>query len=116
MSRTYTAYTGFRISQQLLETTHIQSVVSKPIFGPAAANKGSGAVSPADSRSLRGYVEIGPRIEHDRLLGSCELVGERIWMPAADPAWEALQLGNFRFAHRNRRTASATPPSRPCRF
>ena len=82
---TYTAYSGSHISQQLLETTDFRSFTSAPMVGPRRGQQGSGAVSSPDSRSLRGHVEIGPRIEHDCLLRSSVRLAERASLPAARP-------------------------------
>jgi len=91
---TYTAYSGSRISQQLLETTDFRSFTSKPLVGRAAANKGL-ALFPrriagrfaAMSRSDR---ETNTVAYSDHLL---------VWAnssPCQQPlnAWEVLQLGN----------------------
>jgi predicted GH43/DUF377 family glycosyl hydrolase len=91
---TYTAYSGSRISQQLLETSDFRCFTSKPIVGRAAANKGLGLFPrridgrfAAMSRSDR---ETNTFAYSDHLL---------VWAdssPCQQPlnVWEVLQLGN----------------------
>ncbi len=91
---TYTAYSGSRISQQLLETTDFQSFASAPIVGPAAANKGL-ALFP---RRIRGRFAAMSR--SDRESNSVAYSDHpSVWTSALacqSPAraWEVLQLGN----------------------
>jgi predicted GH43/DUF377 family glycosyl hydrolase len=91
---TYTAYSGARISQQLLTTTDFRSFTSAPIVGRAAANKGL-ALFP---RRIRGRFAAMSRSdrESNTVAYSDDL---SIWtsaLPCQSPtrAWEALQLGN----------------------
>lgn len=91
---TYTAYSGSRISQQLLTTTDFQSFTSEPIVGPAAANKGL-ALFP---RRIRGRFAAMSRSdrESNTVAYSDHL---SVWgsaLPCQSPTrtWEALQLGN----------------------
>lgn len=91
---TYTAYSGSRISQQLLETRDFQAFTSTPMVGDAAANKGMalfprriGGRFAALSRSSR---ESNTIAYSDRPF---------LWTssaPCQQPtqAWEVLQLGN----------------------
>ena len=91
---TYTAYSGSRISQQLLETTDFQSFTSAPIVGPAAANKGL-ALFP---RRIRGRFAAMSR--SDRETNSVAYADHlSVWTSALacqspTRAWEVLQLGN----------------------
>jgi predicted GH43/DUF377 family glycosyl hydrolase len=91
---TYTAYSGSRISQQLLETTDFQSFISAPIVGRAAANKGL-ALFP---RRIRGRFAAMSRSdrESNTVAYSDHL---SVWTSALacqspTQAWEVLQLGN----------------------
>lgn len=91
---TYTAYSGSRISQQLLTTTDFRSFTSAPIVGPAAANKGL-ALFP---RRIRGRFAAMSRSdrESNTVAYSDHL---SVWgsaLPCQSPTrtWEALQLGN----------------------
>lgn len=91
---TYTAYSGSRISQQLLTTSDFTSFTSQPILGGAAANKGL-ALFPrrihgrfaAMSRSDResNTVAFTDRLTEWTTTAACQRPTE---------AWEALQLGN----------------------
>ncbi|MGV0816212.1 glycoside hydrolase family 130 protein [Mycolicibacterium boenickei] len=91
---TYTAYSGSRISQQLLTTKDFRSFTSVPMVGRAAANKGL-ALFP---RRIRGRFAAMSRSdrESNTLAYSDHLA---VW-PNSVPcqqsatAWEALQLGN----------------------
>ncbi len=91
---TYTAYSGSRISQQLLETADFRSFTSTPMVGSAAANKGL-ALFP---RRIRGRFAAMSR--SDRETNSVAYADDPfIWTtsaPCQQPtqAWEALQLGN----------------------
>jgi predicted GH43/DUF377 family glycosyl hydrolase len=91
---TYTAYSGSRISQQLLETRDFRSFTSTPLVGRAAANKG---------------LALFPRRIHGRFVAMSRSDRESntiaysdhpsVWpgaLPCQQPseAWEALQLGN----------------------
>ena len=91
---TYTAYSGSRISQQLLETTDFQSFISAPIVGRAAANKGL-ALFP---RRIRGRFAAMSRSdrESNTVAYSDHL---SVWTSALacqspTQPWEVLQLGN----------------------
>ena len=91
---TYTAYSGSRISQQLLETSDFQSFTSAPMVGRAAANKGL-ALFP---RRIRGRFAAMSRSdrESNMIAYSDHLC---VWPSAhgcqrPTRAWEALQLGN----------------------
>jgi predicted GH43/DUF377 family glycosyl hydrolase len=92
---TYTAYSGFHISQQLLETTDFQSFTSVPLVGRAADNKGL-ALFP---RRIRGQYAAMSRA--DRETNSVAFADHlSVWASSASPcqqpteAWEVLQLGN----------------------
>jgi predicted GH43/DUF377 family glycosyl hydrolase len=91
---TYTAYSGSRISQQLLETTDFQSFTSAPIVGHAAANKGL-ALFP---RRIRGRFAAMSRSdrESNTVAYSNHLSVWTSALPCQSPtrAWEVLQLGN----------------------
>jgi predicted GH43/DUF377 family glycosyl hydrolase len=91
---TYTAYSGSRISQQLLETTDFQSFTSAPIVGPAAANKGL-ALFP---RRIRGRFAAMSRSdrESNTVAYSDNLFVWTSALPCQSPTrtWEVLQLGN----------------------
>ncbi len=91
---TYTAYSGSRISQQLLATTDFQSFTSAPIVGRAATNKGL-ALFP---RRIRGRFAAMSRSdrESNTVAYSDHL---SVWTGALacqrpTEAWEVLQLGN----------------------
>ena len=91
---TYTAYSGTRISQQLLETRDFQSFVSTPMVGPAAANKGL-ALFP---RRIGGRFAALSRADRE---SNTIAYSDRpfVWtsaVPCQRPvqAWEVLQLGN----------------------
>lgn len=91
---TYTAYDGFSISQQLLETTDFSTFTSVPLVGDGAANKG---------------IALFPRPVHGRFAALSRWDREsnsvtfsenlRRW-PRAAPvqvpsrAWDVLQVGN----------------------
>ncbi|WP_166902376.1 glycoside hydrolase family 130 protein [Mycobacterium sp. DL440] len=91
---TYTAYSGSRISQQMLTTNDFRSFTSAPMVGRAAANKGL-ALFP---RRIRGRFAAMSRSdrESNTVAYSDHLA---VWpnsVPCQQPvtAWEALQLGN----------------------
>lgn len=91
---TYTAYSGSRISQQLLETKDFQSFVSTPMVGRAAANKGL-ALFP---RRIGGRFAAMSRSDRE---SNTLAYSDRpfVWtsaVPCQQPeqAWEVLQLGN----------------------
>ncbi len=91
---TYTAYSGSRISQQLLETRDFQSFVSRPMVGLAAANKGL-ALFP---RRIGGRFAALSRSDRE---SNTIAFSDRpfVWtsaVPCQRPAqaWEVLQLGN----------------------
>jgi predicted GH43/DUF377 family glycosyl hydrolase len=90
----YTAYSGSRISQQLLATKDFRSFTSMPMVGPAAANKGLAlfprriggryvALSRADRESNAIAYSDCPYVWTDAQ--ACQLPRE---------SWEVLQLGN----------------------
>lgn len=90
----YTAYSGTVISQQLLTTTDFTSFTSRPIVGPAAANKGLalfprriGGNFAALSRADRETNAIAFSDRPDMWP-----TGQEIQRPAH--GWELLQLGN----------------------
>ena len=91
---TYTAYSGTRISQQLLETKDFQSFTSVPLVGRAAANKGL-AIFP---RRINGRYAAMSR--SDRETNTIAFTDHpSVWSSAAPcqqptEAWEVLQLGN----------------------
>ena len=90
----YTAYSGPRISQQLLATKDFRSFTSTPMVGPAAANKGLAlfprringryvALSRADRESNAITFSDRPYVWTDAQ--ACQLPRD---------GWEVLQLGN----------------------
>jgi predicted GH43/DUF377 family glycosyl hydrolase len=91
---TYTAYSGSRISLQLLETRDFRSFTSRPMVGPAAANKGL-ALFP---RRIGGRFAAMSR--SDRETNTVAFSDHSLVWPNSQPcqqpteAWEALQLGN----------------------
>ena len=91
---TYTAYSGSRISQQLLQTHDFQSFTSTPMVGRAAANKGL-ALFP---RRIGGRFAALSR--SDRESNTIAYSDQPfVWtdaVPCQQPtqAWEVLQLGN----------------------
>jgi predicted GH43/DUF377 family glycosyl hydrolase len=91
---TYTAYSGSRISQQLLETQDFQSFDSRPLVGMAAENKGL-ALFP---RRINGRYAAMSR--SDRETNSVAFADDLAVWPSASAcqqpteSWEALQLGN----------------------
>jgi predicted GH43/DUF377 family glycosyl hydrolase len=91
---TYTAYSGSRISEQLLQTTDFRSFTSTPITGRAAANKGL-ALFP---RRIGGRFAAMSRAdrESNRIAYSDHPLLWTTSLPCQRPtqAWEALQLGN----------------------
>ena len=90
----YTAYSGSRISQQLLQTRDFQSFTSTPMVGRAAANKGL-ALFP---RRIGGRFAALSR--SDRESNTIAYSDQPfVWtdaVPCQQPtqAWEVLQLGN----------------------
>jgi len=91
---TYTAYSGSRISQQLLETRDFQSFTSTPMVGEAAANKGL-ALFP---RRIGGRFAALSRADRE---SNTIAFSDRpfVWTSAVPcqlptQAWEVLQLGN----------------------
>ncbi|ORB28810.1 glycoside hydrolase family 130 protein [Mycolicibacterium parafortuitum] len=91
---TYTAYSGSRISQQLLTTTDFQTFTSAPLVGRAAANKGLGLFP----RRIGGRYAAMSR--SDRETNTVAFADHlSVWTtsaPCQQPAevWETLQLGN----------------------
>ena len=90
----YTAYSGSRISQQLLATTDFRTFTSTPMVGPAAANKGL-ALFP---RRINGrYVALSraDRESNAITFSDCPFVwtdAQACQLPRE--SWEVLQLGN----------------------
>jgi predicted GH43/DUF377 family glycosyl hydrolase len=90
----YTAYSGSRISQQLLATQDFRTFTSTPMVGPGAANKGL-ALFP---RRIRG--RFAAMCRSDRESNSVALSQHPFDWPRPIPcqqpvrSWEALQLGN----------------------
>ncbi len=90
----YTAYSGSRISQQLLSTNDFCSFTSEPMVGEAAANKGL-ALFP---RRIRGRFAAMSR--SDRESNTVAFTDRpSVWTRATAcqyprASWEALQLGN----------------------
>jgi predicted GH43/DUF377 family glycosyl hydrolase len=90
----YTAYSGSRISQQLLETEDFRLFTSTPMVGPAAADKGL-ALFP---RRIRGH--FAAMCRSDRESNSIAYSDHPFeWIDSVRcqrpvRAWEALQLGN----------------------
>jgi predicted GH43/DUF377 family glycosyl hydrolase len=91
---TYTAYSGSRISQQLLQTRDFRSFTSTPLVGDAAANKGL-ALFP---RRIDGRFAAMSRSdrESNTVAYSDHLSVWTSSLPCQRPTqdWEALQLGN----------------------
>jgi predicted GH43/DUF377 family glycosyl hydrolase len=91
---TYTAYSGSRISQQLLETSDFRCFTSKPIVGRAAANKGLGLFP----RRIDGRLAAMSRSDRETntLAYSDHLLVWANSSPCQQPlnVWEVLQLGN----------------------
>lgn len=90
----YTAYSGSRISQQLLATTNFSSFTSTPMVGSAAANKGL-ALFPRRIRGQFAAMSRSDRESNSFAYSDCPFV----WadsVPCQQPAqaWEVLQLGN----------------------
>lgn len=91
---TYTAYDGFHITQQLLETTDFCGFESSPMQGPAARNKGM-ALFP---RRIGGHFAALTR--HDGATNAVAFTDEIRHWPAASPLelrpmlWNAIQVGN----------------------
>ncbi|GAA2533545.1 glycoside hydrolase family 130 protein [Mycolicibacterium diernhoferi] len=91
---TYTAYSGSRISQQLLTTTDFRSFTSVPMVGRAAANKGL-ALFP---RRIGGrYAGMSRSDRESNMVAYTDDLS--VWDTTAPcqhsmQAWEALQLGN----------------------
>lgn len=90
----YTAYSGSRISQQLLQTRDFNSFISTPMVGRAAANKGL-ALFP---RRIGGRFAAMSRADRE---SNTVAFSDRpfVWtdaVPCQRPveAWEVLQLGN----------------------
>lgn len=90
----YTAYSGSRISQQLLETRDFRSYVSTPMVGGAAANKGL-ALFP---RRIGGRFAALSRAdrESNTIAYSDHPFAWTSAVPCQRPVqvWEVLQLGN----------------------
>jgi predicted GH43/DUF377 family glycosyl hydrolase len=92
---TYTAYDGFTILPQLIETNDFTSFEISTLTGPGALNKGM-ALFP---RPIEGcYVALSrPDRENIHLLRSSDV---RAWETASTPLrrprrpWEAIQMGN----------------------
>ncbi|TPG35687.1 glycoside hydrolase family 130 protein [Mycolicibacterium hodleri] len=91
---TYTAYSGSKISQQLLATDDFRCFTSVPLVGRAAANKGL-ALFPRRINGRFAALSRSDR-ESNAIAFSDEL---SVWtdaLPCQQPteSWEALQLGN----------------------
>lgn len=90
----YTAYSGSRISQQLLQTTDFRTFTSSPLLGSAAANKGL-ALFP---RKIRGrFVAMSRSDRESNAIAFSD--HPLVWsdsLPCQLPSrsWESLQLGN----------------------
>lgn len=91
---TYTAYSGNRISQQLLETTDFRSFTSMPMVGQGAENKGL-ALFP---RRINGRFAALSRADRE---SNALVYSDRpfVWTGAREcqrsaEVWEVLQLGN----------------------
>ncbi len=78
----YTAYSGSRISQQLLATTDFRVLHLDADGRPGGGEQGSGAVPSPHQRPLRGVVEGRPRIERHHILRLSLCVDRRAGMPA----------------------------------
>ena len=90
----YTAYSGSRIVQQLLETKDFRSFTSMPLVGRAAANKGL-ALFP---RRINGRFAAMSRADRESNAVACS-DHRLLWTdsaPCQQPTepWEVLQLGN----------------------
>ena len=90
----YTAYSGTRISQQLLVTKDFKSFTSTPMVGRAAANKGL-ALFPRRFRGQFAAMSRSDRESNSFAYSDCPFVWEES-VPCQQPtqAWEVLQLGN----------------------
>jgi predicted GH43/DUF377 family glycosyl hydrolase len=91
---TYTAYSGSRISQQLLTTNDFLSFTSAPVVGDAAANKGL-ALFPRRVNGRFAALSRSDR-ESNTVAYSDDLSVWTTTLPCQQPmeAWETLQLGN----------------------
>jgi predicted GH43/DUF377 family glycosyl hydrolase len=91
---TYTAYSGSRISQQLLTTHDFLSFTSGPLVGDAAANKGL-ALFPRRVNGRFAAMSRSDR-ESNSVAFSDDLSVWTTTLPCQRPlqAWETLQLGN----------------------
>lgn len=91
---TYTAYSGSKISQQLLTTTDFRTFTSVPLVGSAAANKGLGLFP----RRIAGrYVAMSRSDRETNTVAFAEHLP--VWTtasPCQQPVevWETLHLGN----------------------
>ncbi|MGZ5394902.1 MAG: glycoside hydrolase family 130 protein [Mycobacterium sp.] len=90
----YTAYSGTRISQQLLATKDFSSFTSTPMVGSAAANKGL-ALFPRRLRGQFAAMSRSDRESNSLAYSDCPFVWTES-VPCQQPtqAWEVLQLGN----------------------
>jgi predicted GH43/DUF377 family glycosyl hydrolase len=91
---TYTAYSGARISQQLLTTTDFRTFTSAPMVGRAAANKGL-ALFPRRINGRFAAMSRSDRESNTVAFADHPLVWANS-LPCQQPTepWEALQLGN----------------------
>jgi len=90
----YTAYSGSRISQQLLATTDFRSFTSTPMVGPAAANKGL-ALFPRRIGGRYAALSRADRESNAIAFSDCPYVwtdAQACQLPCE--GWEVLQLGN----------------------
>lgn len=90
----YTAYSGTRISQQLLATKDFNSFTSTPMVGRAAANKGL-ALFPRRFRGQFAAMSRSDRETNSFAYSDCPFVWTES-VPCQQPTqpWEVLQLGN----------------------
>ena len=111
----YTAYDGFNILPQLIETTDFRSFRIATLNGPAAANKGI-AIFP---RPIAGrYAALGRSDGENNYLMLSDHIrfwhdAEQIQVPTR--SWELMQIGNAGLPSRPRRDGSCSPTgSVPC--
>ncbi|BBX31656.1 glycosidase [Mycolicibacterium mageritense DSM 44476 = CIP 104973] len=91
---TYTAYSGTRISQQLLTTTDFRTFTSAPMVGPATANKGL-ALFPRRINGRFAAMSRSDRESNTIAFADHPLVwGNSLPCQRPSAPWETLQLGN----------------------
>jgi len=89
-----TAYSGTRISQQLLQTDDFRSFTSKPMVGDAAANKGL-ALFPRRIRGRFAAMSRADRESNSVAYSDDPFVwNESVRCQRPMQTWEVLQLGN----------------------